>query len=200
MPRLVDREAWAYPATQADVKHAVAFLVTVVDPALAENPDRFRTLTALVAGRGYTRAELLLAMKRLPFENAYGEGFRLDLVESLVTESRKVRAIVGNNPDGKPRLLTQRQMFDICAEFPEELSPDRFGIADYDADHRPLYRFATDGTRHVHEPYVQEVEPPAPVRQLAEGEAREPITFSAAAEAVPVSRPAPDAAEDGKAA
>lgn len=152
VPPLDNLAAWAEPASADDSGEAVMYLATVCDPTLADNPNRLRTIAALVGSRGYTRPELLLAMQRLPFVNAYGGGLRLDAIESLIGESRKVRGIIGDPRDGRPRLLTERQMYDLCNEHPEHFRPEDFGICDYDVNDRPFFRYAKASGPHRHAP------------------------------------------------
>ena len=146
------------------MQDCAAYLVTLVEPSLAGNPKRLRALVAVVAMQGYTRAEMLLAMKRLPVTNAYGMGFRPDVLDEVVQKNRAVRRIAADPADGVPRLLTQRQMFKACEEHPDFFRSDDFGIATYDPDDRPLYRYARRSGPHVHAPRPEIDESPRPVR------------------------------------
>lgn len=142
--------AWAEPAEPEEVEDVAAFLITAVEPGA--NDNRVKTLIRVVAMQGYTRAELLLGLRTLPVRNAYGQGFRPDLLDEIIRESRRVRAVVGDARDGKPRLLTERQMFDACQQYPEHFRPEDFGISGYDRGDRPMYRYARKSGPHRHEP------------------------------------------------
>ena len=106
--------------------------------------DRSRLIGCLMAMRDYTRAELLLAMQRVPFDSRashnYGRGFNAADVERVVAEHRKLRAML-------TRTLTDFQRRKLCDEFPTEIHPDHFGVCGYDADDRPLYVYAKPGQR-----------------------------------------------------
>ena len=157
VPPPTDLAAWAVLPEPEEVEECVAYLITAVEPALVSNPQRCAVLTALVSGRGYTRAELLLAMQQLPFANAYGQGFRLDVLDEIVNRSRAIRRIVADPADGRPRLFTERQMFDACAAFPEAFRPSDFGVCSFDADDRPLYVHAKRaGQVHAPQPRLPE--------------------------------------------
>lgn len=126
------------------------FLITACDGG--SDPQRIAMLARLVAMRGYSRAELALAASKVPYDTRashnYGRGLNAADVERVVAESRKLRAMLD-------RMLTERQMFDVCAEFPEDLDPSQFGICGYDSMDRPFYRYAKSGTPQVHNPTPQ---------------------------------------------
>jgi len=159
-----DREAWVVPAEPGETAEVAAFLISAVEPEA--NANRVATLTRLVAMQDYTRAELLLALRKLPTMNAYGQGFRLDLLHQLVEESRNVRRIIGHPMDGrdgaKPRKLTERQMFDACQTYPEHFRTDDFRVCDYDVQNRPFYVYAPDAPpQHEPTPELEDRTPPA---------------------------------------
>ena len=169
MPPVEDRAAWLVPAEADEVEECAAFLVTAIQPSLADNPARLRTLVGLIAMQDYTRAELLLAMKRLPFVNSYGEGFRLSDLGTLIDDNRNARRIVADPADGKPRMLTERQMFDACDKHPELFRREDFGICDYDSMDRPFFRYARAAGPHKHAPQPQLPEATAPRREGVTG-------------------------------
>jgi hypothetical protein len=103
-------------------------------------------------------------MKRLPVTNAYGGGFRPDVLDEIVQRSRNARRIVADPRDGKPRLLTERQMFDACQEHPEHFRAQDFGVHSYDVTNRPFYVYAKATGPHVHEPRPMLEEGNAPER------------------------------------
>lgn len=191
VPAVDDALAWATPAEPDEVEDVAAFLITLVEPSLEHNPGRVRALTGIVAMQGYTRAELLLGLRRLPVRNAYGQGFRPDLLDEVVQESRRARRIVADPIDGRPRLLTERQMFDACAEHPEYFRPESFGVFTYDVTDRPLYRYAAEPTpRRTATPSLAEAAPP---RRLAAGTGA-PVSLSALVEAELAKKPSGDGA------
>lgn len=141
-PSVFDVEAWAEPATKHDLGQTAKFLLGTVEPDAA--PGRAGLIANLLALRDYTRAELLLAMQRVPFDerasHIYGRGLNVADVERVVKEHRKLRTML-------TRQLTDFQLRRLCDEFPTELHPDHFGICGYDADDRPLYVYAKPGQR-----------------------------------------------------
>ena len=90
-----------------------------------------------VMTRGYTRAELLLAMREVPFQNSYGQGLRLDVIERIIKQHRQDRAAL-------QRKLTREKVVDLLERYPKALSSDDFHICGYveGAKNRPLQRYA----------------------------------------------------------
>jgi hypothetical protein len=150
LPSVSDVAAWSVPAEVDEVATVVEFLITACD----EKPTDARTgmLARLVRMRGYSRAELLLAAQTVPFDprsgTNYGRGLNAADLERVIDESRTIRAMLD-------RMLTERQMFDICGKYPQDLRPDMFGICGYDATDRPFYRYARSGGPQVHAPRPQ---------------------------------------------
>lgn len=101
-------------------------------------------LTRLMGMRDYTRAELVLAVQRVPFDSRashnFGRGLNVADVERVIMEHRKLRAMID-------RVVTEFQMRKLCEEFATEIEPDHFGVCGYDADDRPLWRYAKPGHR-----------------------------------------------------
>lgn len=139
---MFDKATWAIPATKPELATAAEFLVSVVEPDASS--ERAALLGRLLAMRDYTRAELILAMQRVPFDGRashnFGRGLNVADVERVIMEHRKLRAMLD-------RTLTAFQMRRLCDEFPTEVHPDHFGICGYDHDDRPLYVYAKPGQR-----------------------------------------------------
>lgn len=118
-------------------------------------------LARLIAMRDYTRAELLQAMQAVPFDTRashnYGRGLNAADVERVVAEGRRLRKMLD-------RMLTQRQMFDLCAEFPNEVAPSDFGICGYDGMDNPFFRYLRKGAGLTHNPVPQLEETATPRR------------------------------------
>lgn len=141
--------AWAVPAEPDEVEDATAFMLTTLEPEAMKNPNRVGTLTRLMAMQDYTRAELLLAMRKVPMDSRashnYGRGFNPADVHRVIAESRKLRQIVGTG-EARPRKLTEFQMYKACDEH-EELNPQDFGTCGFDVDDRPFYVYCKPGHR-----------------------------------------------------
>ena len=146
--------AWSVEAEPEEYEQAAAYLVAAVEPEASDS--RMQTVTRLLKTRDYSRAELLLAMKRLPFDpdasHNYGRGFNPADVERIVEEHRKTQARL-QHP------LSSRQRDEIIAEHPKEIDPDDFECAGFDEYDNPLWLYA---------PTVDHDSAPEPRPQLEE--------------------------------
>lgn len=136
---------WKLPATASDIQAAAAHLIAAVEPEASS--ERVAVVTRLLAAYGYTRAELLLAMRELPRDpeasHNFGRGLNLADVERIVRGSRQMRA----------RLLRPATMSAITAlvEAHPELSLQDFRCCGFDERGERLYRYAPGATPHRNE-------------------------------------------------
>ena len=139
--------AWSVEATGQEVEKAAAYLVAAVEPEASDS--RMQTVTRLLKTRDYSRAELLLAMKRLPFDpdasHNYGRGFNPADVERIVEESRKTRARL-------QQPLSSEQRDEMIAEHPKEIDPDAFHCCGFNEYDEPLWRYAPNVDSEPKEP------------------------------------------------
>lgn len=152
MPKLWDEDgtphpAWSVEADEEEYEKAAAYLVAAVEPEASEG--RMQTIARLLKTRDYTRAELLLAMKRLPFDpeasHNYGRGFNPADVERIVGEQRKTRARL-------QQPLSSEQRDEMIAEHPEEIDPDAFHCCGFNAYDEPQWRYAPNAEADPKEP------------------------------------------------
>jgi len=129
--------AWDTDATDEDYREAAAYLVAAIEPEASEG--RMQTVMRLLQTRDYSRAELLLAMKKLPFDpdasHNYGRGFNPADVERIVEKNRKMRARL-------QQPLSSDQRDEMIAEHPEEIDPDAFHCCGFNEYDEPLWRYA----------------------------------------------------------
>ena len=128
---------WQKDATVDDICAACAYLLDMVEPECTE--ARQSAVTRALLTRDYSRAELLLAMREVPFQNDYGKGLRLDVIERIIRQHREDRA-------GLQRSLTRAKVVDLLERHPKALQFDDFHICGYVEGNRdaPLYRYAPD--------------------------------------------------------
>ena len=117
-------------------------LSTALDDDLTD--ERLKVIGRLVVQRcsprhpdPWTRAELLLAIRQVPFENHYGQGVRLDVIEQVIQRSRDRRALTR-------RRLTAAEVDDACAHDPDLLRSDFHTATD---DEPKLYVYAPGGPK-----------------------------------------------------
>lgn len=119
----------------------------MVEPEAPEG--RPTTMYRALKTRGYSRAELLLAMKQLPFDpdasHNYGRGFNPADVERIISEHRKARTRLTQR-------LTSKQRDQLIAEFPDEIDPDAFHCCGFNSYDEPLWRYAPDVDSEPQEP------------------------------------------------
>jgi len=148
--------AWSVPAGEDDYNDAAIFLLSAVEPE-AEAP-RAQFVAQILKTREYSRAELALVMRELPFDpdasHNYGGGLNPADVQRIVDRHRELRARLTQK-------ITSEQRDDLIAEFPEELDPDGFRIAGWTQSDDPLWRYA---------PGVQAGSSPAPSPEEAREE------------------------------
>jgi hypothetical protein len=134
----LSREGWLVPATLGDVSDAAEFLLAVLDPAAAENPNRVVMLTRLLATRDYTAAELDLVKREAPFRNHYGQGLKLDVLQEIVDEHREVRARLA-------RPITARERDALLDRLHAEgVTPEHFPCCGFNERNEPLYRYRAE--------------------------------------------------------
>lgn len=109
----------------------------MVEPEAPEG--RPTTMYNALKTRDYSRAELLLVMKELPFDpdasHNYGRGFNPADVQRIVDEHRALRARLG-------QALTSEQRDELIASFPDEIDPDAFHCCGFNSFDEPLWRYA----------------------------------------------------------
>jgi len=139
--------AWSVKAAEEEVEQAAAYLVAAVEPEASDS--RMQTVTRLLKTRDYSRAELLLAMKRLPFDpdasHNYGRGFNPADVERIVEENRTTRARL-------QQPLSSEQRDEMIAEHPKEIDPDAFHCCGFNSYDEPLWRYAPSVESQPKEP------------------------------------------------
>lgn len=146
--------AWSTPASDEEVLEATRYLMKMVEPEAPEG--RPTTMYNALKTRDYSRAELLLVMKELPFDpdasHNYGRGFNPADVQRIVDEHRQLRAKLD-------QALTSKQRDELIAEFPGEIDPDAFHCCGFDNYDNPLWRYA---------PHV-DTDPKDPTPELGDG-------------------------------
>jgi len=149
-------ELWEVPAEEDDYNAAATFLISAVEPEASE--QRVAFLTRLLKTREYSKAEVALVMKRLPFDpeasHNYNRGFNPADVERIVDEHRTLRARLRQR-------LSSDQRDDLIAAFPDEIDPDGFECAGFNEFDEPLWYYA---------PTIKAASAPDPTPDL--GEAR----------------------------
>ena len=127
------------------------YMLDVIEPDAST--QRTKQLYRLIDRRGYSRAELALAMSEAPFKNHYGNRIKLDVVDGIIQEHRKDRAALN-------RSLTREQVTDLLERHPEALQWDAFHCCGYTKRDQPLYRYAPDaGTPQDPQPKLEERTP-----------------------------------------
>ena len=113
--------------------------MAAVEPDASDS--RMQTVARLLKTRDYTRAELMLAMKELPFDpeasHNYGKGFNPADVERIVSEHRKLRQKLSQP-------LSSEDRDELIAEHPEKIDPDAFHCCGFNSYDEPLWRYAPD--------------------------------------------------------
>ena len=122
--------AWQQPATSKDLKVAAQHFLAVVEPEASG--QRLTTMYRMLKTKDYSRAELLLAMHELPFQNNYGQGFRLDLVEKIIQENREDRAALA-------RPVSSEERDRLIVRYPKCVDPDGFKCCGFYSDNRPKW-------------------------------------------------------------
>jgi len=139
--------AWQVEASEEEHEQAAAYLVAAVEPEASEG--RMQTIARLLKTRDYSRAELLLAMKRLPFDpdasHNYGRGFNPADVERIIQDNRKTRARL-------QQPLSSEQRDEMIAAHPEEIDPDAFHCCGFNEYDEPLWRYAPEAEADPKEP------------------------------------------------
>lgn len=100
------------------------------------DPARVSVLSRAIAGRGYSAAEVDLIREEAPFANHYGAHLRLDVVDGIVNEHRRIRSMIA-------RTLSGDEVAEVCG-LDTSISPDDFACAGYDGRNNPLWRYAPD--------------------------------------------------------
>jgi len=163
VPKLWDEDgsphpAWAVEAGPEEYEHAAAYMVAAVEPEASES--RMQTISRLLKTRDYSRGELLLAMKELPFDpdasHNFGRGFNPADVERIVKEHRKTRARL-------TQPLSSDQRDEMIAEHPDEIDPDAFHCCGFNSYNEPLWRYAPNAqaTQRTPNPNLGEARPGA---------------------------------------
>lgn len=159
--------AWTVEADAEDYKNAAKFLVSAVEPEAS--PERAAFLARLLRTKEYTKAELGLVMRELPFDpdasHNYGKGFNPADVQRIVDEHRELRARLNQK-------LTSEQRDDLIARCPKEIDPDDFECAGFDEHDNPLWMYVP-GIEHSDapepQPHLDNGSPPSRDREDAEG-------------------------------
>jgi hypothetical protein len=139
--------AWSVEAGPEEYEQAAAYMVAAVEPSASEG--RMQTVTRLLKTRDYSRAELLLAMKRLPFDSDashnYGRGFNPADVDRIVEEHRTLRAKLSQP-------LSSDDRDELIAEHPEKIDPDAFHCCGFNSYDEPQWMYAPDAGAEPKEP------------------------------------------------
>ena len=85
-------------------------MLALVEPGAAK--DRVQALGRAIKGRGYSAAEIELIKAEAPFANHYGAFVRLDVLEAIVIESRRVRSLLS-------RRITDEERAEVTVKHPE---------------------------------------------------------------------------------
>jgi hypothetical protein len=139
--------AWSVPAEDEEYAEAAAYLMAAVEPEASDS--RMQTVARLLRTRDYTRAELMLAMKELPFDpeasHNYGKGFNPADVERIVSEHRTLRQRLTQS-------LSSKDRDELIAKFPENINPDAFHCCGFNSYDEPLWRYAPNVDTEPKEP------------------------------------------------
>lgn len=138
---MLDREAWEAPATPEQIADAVSTVAALVEPDAS--PERIAVLTRFIGDEDYTAAEMRLIARMGPKANHYGKHVRVDVLHEIVTEHRKVRAMLD-------RMVTGEEIAALCTAHPE-ISPDDFAPGTFDRFNNRLYRYAPEIARRARE-------------------------------------------------
>jgi len=135
------------PAEDEEYTQAAAYLMAAVEPEASDS--RMKTVARLLRTRDYTRAELMLAMKELPFDpeasHNYGKGFNPADVERIVDEHRTLRRRL-------TQPLSSEDRDNLIAEFSDKIDPDAFHCCGFNSYDEPLWRYAPDVEAQPKEP------------------------------------------------
>lgn len=108
----------------------------MVDPGADER--RAVLYAQMVGQRGYSRAELLHALRNVPFDSEashrFGRGLNLADIERSVEKVRAVRSSLR-------RLLTPDEVAAAVRASGGTITHEHFGVGGYDERDRPLYRY-----------------------------------------------------------
>ena len=154
MPSILNESAWLEPATPEQAAEAVSMILMMTDQN--QSDERVAMFNRMIAGRGYSRAELAWAAREMPFDEQVNDKIRYRQpitpadFEAVVKRIRKTRSKL-------KRPITQKQVDELCDEYPDALSPEHFGCCGYDDYNNPLYRYVVPDKRSSHRP------PPRPV-------------------------------------
>lgn len=117
----------------------VSAICTLVEPG----SDRVGVLAQAITARGYSAAEIELIRREAPYANHYGPHVRLDVIDTIVKDHRRVRSML-------TRALSGDEVAEVCGLDPS-ITPDDFACANYDARNNPLWRYAPDVARRARE-------------------------------------------------
>mgnify|MGYP006433801329 CR=1 FL=1 len=135
------------PATEEDYVNAAGYLITAIEPEASEK--RVTTITRLLKSRDYSRAELLLAMRRLPFDSEashnYGRGFNPADVERIIDEHRTLRTKL-QTP------LSSEERDEIITEHSDKINPDAFHCCGFNSYDEPRWMYAPDAETEPKDP------------------------------------------------
>lgn len=141
MPDFWDSEgnehpSWSIEATEEEVMEAAAFLITAVEPEASD--QRVQMIARLLKMRDYTRAELLLVMRELPFDSDaahnYGRGLNPADVERIIQANREIRAKA-------TKLMSSQERDELIAKCPDRVDPDDFHLSTYNSYDEPLWAY-----------------------------------------------------------
>lgn len=121
----------------------------------------------LLASRSYSRAELMLAMREVPFDpdRFGGRGVTVQDVERVVLRHRRLRAKL-RQP------MTAAEITEVCVAFPRDVSTDGFRCCGFDAHNQPLFRYAPEAPAATSEPTPVIEDPDPPRRREGVGPAQ----------------------------
>ena len=116
---------------------AVSSVLALYQPEA--KPQQVAVLVSLVAGRGYSKAELRYALEELAFDEDMNNKLRYKSpvtpadFERVIKASRQYRAML-DTPQ------PEREMLKICSKFPE-VKRENWHKCGFDEFNNPLYRY-----------------------------------------------------------
>jgi len=119
------------------VTAAVSTVLALYQPDA--KPEQVAILVSLVAGRGYSKAELRFALEELAFDEEMNNKLRYKSpvtpadFERVIKASRQYRAML-DTPQ------PEREVLKICLRFPE-VRRDNWKQCSFDEFNNPLYRY-----------------------------------------------------------
>lgn len=152
---------WEIPATAEDTAEAAAWMLSATEIGLSDaqrsSPQERAVFARLLRSYGYTRAELMLAMREVPRdpERFGGRQATVQDVERVVVRHRRFRSMLS-------RGVTTREKEELCGALADEIDTDGFRCCGFNERNEPLWRYAPNTPKSSVQPTPVLEEPAAP--------------------------------------